>query len=257
MLVNFWNGQTKKVPAEAAVKIPPPLSERIILELQMPLSARQMLVEQSPDYPSVVPPGYRASGPCRQNHFGHVCRPGTPKYVDSRCISPFCHFWLPAWEPVRSPGCTIRSEGALIPGTSLTKEELSRKVEEQLSKGRPSVSTSSESEKEENWKPKTDENVADLKSCEVRESNMTKPNKVQHHAEHVSVKIVYTTRRISLSVIPLSLVQTAKWLEHNFRILPDTVKESENSVIRPVCSAQVSNLCFHCTKLKDMAQGVV
>ncbi|XP_066489921.1 uncharacterized protein [Tiliqua scincoides] len=179
VLVNFWNGQTKKVSADVAVRIPPASSDRIILELQMPLSARQMLVEQSPGYPSVVPPGYRASGPCRQNHLSQIDWTRTPKAqcVGSHCTTPFCHFSLPAWEPIRSPVCTIKSDDALIPGTSLTKEELSRKIEEQLAKGRLSVTTNSENEKEESRKQKKDENLADLKSCEGIESNMTKPNK--------------------------------------------------------------------------------
>lgn len=179
VLLNFWNGKTKKVSADIAVKIPPPMSDRIILELQMPLSARQMLVEQSPDYPSVVPPGYRASGPCRQNHFNLIDWHGIPKTqcAGSRCTSPFCHFWLPAWETVRSPVCTVKSDDALIPSSSLTKEELNRKREEQLSRGRLTVTTNSEDEKEESRKQKKEENLADLKPCEGMENHMTKPRK--------------------------------------------------------------------------------
>ncbi|KAF4787551.1 Serine/threonine-protein kinase B-raf [Turdus rufiventris] len=57
VLVNFWNGQTKEVSSVQALWIPLPLSERIILELQMPLAARQMVVDSSLDYPYLVAPG--------------------------------------------------------------------------------------------------------------------------------------------------------------------------------------------------------
>ncbi|XP_061494767.1 uncharacterized protein LOC133390345 isoform X2 [Rhineura floridana] len=190
VLVSFWNGQTKNVSADVAVRIPPPLSERIILELQMPLAARQMLVEQNPDYPYVVPPGYRASGPCWQNHLDEMHWQDTPVVhgVGASCSSthhPLCHFRFPAWESFKSPVCTVQLDDALIPGTNLTKEELSRKIEEQLSKGRLPISESNEKEKEESKKPKEANNVTDLKSCEEMESKFTKPNK-DHQRQRAS-----------------------------------------------------------------------
>ncbi|XP_078509560.1 uncharacterized protein LOC144769376 [Lissotriton helveticus] len=71
VLVTFWNGHTRQVPPGVAVRIPVPLSDRIILELQMPPSARQKLVECSPGYPCSVPPGYRSSGGCGQAVCAH------------------------------------------------------------------------------------------------------------------------------------------------------------------------------------------
>ncbi|CAI5786250.1 Hypothetical predicted protein [Podarcis lilfordi] len=187
VLVNFWNGQTKNMSADVALKIPPSLSERIVLELQMPLAARQMLVEQNPDYPYVVPPGYRASGPCQRSYLGEMHWQDAPKdcCVGAGCSfshHPFCHCCFQAWESFRSPICTVQQDDALIPGTQLTKEELSRKIEEQLSKGRLPISGSNE--KEQSKKLKEADDVADLKSQEM-ESKFTKPNK-DHSREGVT-----------------------------------------------------------------------
>lgn len=171
--MNFWNGQTKKVSADVAVRIPLPLSDRIILELQMPSAARRMLVEQSPNYPCVVPPGYRASGPCRRNCADQIhWHRRTPKVQDmSSPHQPLCHVCFPAWEPIDSPMCTREPGNQWIPGTSSTKEGLSKKTKEQLSAGRlPSCETGSRKLKD----------IADLKSCEEAESKITKSSKVYH-----------------------------------------------------------------------------
>ncbi|XP_050181436.1 uncharacterized protein LOC126645265 isoform X2 [Myiozetetes cayanensis] len=76
VLVNFWNGQTREVSSDKALQIPLPLSERIILEVQMPLAARQMVVDSSLHYPYIVTPGYRASGRYRLGHSDLDCWPG-------------------------------------------------------------------------------------------------------------------------------------------------------------------------------------
>ncbi|XP_053110724.1 uncharacterized protein LOC128326893 [Hemicordylus capensis] len=190
VLVNFWNGQTKEVSADVAVKIPPSWSERIVLELQMPLGARQMLLEQNPDYPAVVPPGYRASGPCRHNHFGPIHWHNRPKAqcAGPGCRSPhrpLCHFCFPAWESVRSLGCTVQPDDALIPGTDVTKEELIKKIEEQLSKGRLPISKSCVSEQDASRKLKKEKNSVDLKSSEATENAIAKPKK-DHQRERAS-----------------------------------------------------------------------
>ncbi|XP_032894255.1 uncharacterized protein LOC116984246 [Amblyraja radiata] len=62
LIVNFWNGKTVKVAPGTAVWIPQSLGERMILELQMTTAAKQNLLDTCPDYPLVVPPGYRSSG---------------------------------------------------------------------------------------------------------------------------------------------------------------------------------------------------
>ncbi|XP_044297086.1 uncharacterized protein LOC123028857 [Varanus komodoensis] len=184
VLVNFWNGQTKKVSADVAVRIPPSLSERIILEVQMPLAARQMLVEQNPDYPYVVPPGYRASGPCKKNHLHwHDVSAVWSRDTSYTCTHlPCCYFGSSSWEPTKSPLCTMQPDDALIPGTNLTKEELNKKIEEQLSKGRLPISENDENEMrewQENSKLKQGKNFTDPQSGAETDSRVTEPNKVQ------------------------------------------------------------------------------
>ncbi|KAH0617020.1 hypothetical protein JD844_028583 [Phrynosoma platyrhinos] len=186
VLVNFWNGQTKKVSADITVKIPPPLRERIVLELQMPLTAREMLVEQSPDYPYVVPPGYRASGPCRQNHSDWMYWHDAPgvKCAGTSCIPahlPHCYFRFPSWKPASCPACTRQPGGTLAQRINLTKEELNRKIDEQLSKGRFPILQGYEME--ESSKLKKEKNF-ELKSGEEMESKVTKSNK-DHLRENV------------------------------------------------------------------------
>lgn len=183
VLVNFWNGRTKKVRADQALWIPLPLSERIILELQMPLAARQMLVESSSDYPYVVTPGYRASGHCRHLDPVH-CQSDSQvqSYPDCCFLCPsLCHCCPVAWVPIRPRVSRVHSDDDLIPGTSLTKEELSRKIEEQLSKGSTLISewVSREEEKEEKKGAKEGSAPKDLKSWMEVGSKVTEAKKVR------------------------------------------------------------------------------
>ncbi|XP_048355384.1 uncharacterized protein LOC125434273 isoform X2 [Sphaerodactylus townsendi] len=174
VLVSFWNGKTKKVPMDIVVRIPLPVSERIILELQMPLAARQMLVEQNPHYPYTVPPGYRASGPCRQSRLDCICWRDVSKgpHVSTTCCSaqvpPWC-FCSPAWEHVWPTVTSMQPEDTLIPGTNMTKEELNRKIEEQLSRGKLPVWKTSE----KSGKLKEKKNVVDVTAHKESESEVT------------------------------------------------------------------------------------
>ncbi|XP_041111195.1 uncharacterized protein C11orf16-like isoform X2 [Polyodon spathula] len=59
LVVNFWNGHTERVRPGVAIQVPLQLFEFLVLELQMPLSARRKLQEISPGYPKTTPPGYR------------------------------------------------------------------------------------------------------------------------------------------------------------------------------------------------------
>ncbi|XP_071583291.1 uncharacterized protein C11orf16 homolog [Heliangelus exortis] len=165
VLVNFWNGQTKEVSSDQTLRVPLPLSERIILELQMPLSARQMVVDSSLDYPYIVPPGYRASGHYRQAHSVLDYWPRglywTQPCAKCSCRCPLLpRCCLAAWEPMWHMGCKLQQKDACIPGTNLTNEELSKKVEKQMSEGRISSSESvcREEDKKEDQRLKT-ENV--------------------------------------------------------------------------------------------------
>ncbi|XP_030917313.1 trichohyalin-like [Geospiza fortis] len=168
VLVNFWNGQTKEVSSAQALRIPVPLSERIILELQMPLAARQMVVDSSLDYPYLVAPGYRASGHYRQGHPGLDCCPEA-LYSTHPCAK--CSWGctslpqgcLGAWEHTRPAEYNVQQENTFIPRASLTEEKLSKKIEQKLSELRIA---SSESVSQEEEKILETENVPEeFRSC--------------------------------------------------------------------------------------------
>ncbi|XP_073477944.1 uncharacterized protein [Aquarana catesbeiana] len=53
VLVAFWNGKTKQVPAGLAIWIPQDLSDRITLELHIPPEARKKLMESCPGFPFI------------------------------------------------------------------------------------------------------------------------------------------------------------------------------------------------------------
>ncbi|XP_058045607.1 uncharacterized protein LOC131201620 isoform X2 [Ahaetulla prasina] len=184
VLINFWNGRTKTISADVAVRIPLPLYERIVLELQMPLTARQLLVEQNPDYPSVVPPGYRASGPCRHNHV-----PWMPwsQTLETRCIgvcgsnthfSPWS-FCCPLQNHSTSPVSSTWADDTLIPRVSRSKEELSKKLEDQFSIGRVPALENDKDAKGDSSNLKKETNLADEKSWEEKEIKVAEPSKDQ------------------------------------------------------------------------------
>lgn len=172
VLVNFWNGQTKEVSSVQALRIPLPLSERIILELQMPLAVRQTVVDSSLDYPYLVAPGYRASGHYRQGHLDLDCCPGA-LYSTHPCAKcswgctslPQC--CLGAWDPTQLAECKVQQENAFIPGASLTEDKLSKKIEQELSELRiaSSESVSRGEEKKEEKRFETENIPKAFRSC--------------------------------------------------------------------------------------------
>ncbi|XP_061844884.1 uncharacterized protein LOC133624703 [Colius striatus] len=178
VLVNFWNGQTKEVSSDQALRIPLPLSERIILELQMPLAARQMVVESSLDYPYVVTPGYRASGHFRLGHSNlHLYLPQLCAKCSCKCSShPDC--CLAAWGPTGLKGCKGQQEDPFVSGTSTNKDELSEKIEQQLSEVRISSSESVSSEEKEDERLETECVPKDVWSCvEEEDDKVIEPKK--------------------------------------------------------------------------------
>ncbi|XP_042693649.1 uncharacterized protein LOC122170652 isoform X1 [Centrocercus urophasianus] len=184
VLVNFWNGQTKEVSSDQALWIPLPLSERIILELQMPLAARQMVVESSLDYPYIVAPGYRASGCYRRGHSGLDCWPGRLCSVQP-CTKCSCrcalvpHCCLAACKSPQPTEHKVQQENFIIPGAPLSKEELSKKIEEQLSEVRisPSGGVSKEEEENEEKSLMTENLPKDAQSCLEEDSEVLGPKK--------------------------------------------------------------------------------
>ncbi|XP_068129085.1 uncharacterized protein [Hyperolius riggenbachi] len=72
VLVTFWNGKTKQVPAGLAIWIPQDLSDRTTLELHIPLEARRKLMESCPGFP-FIGTGYKHPN-CQAEEPG---RPGS------------------------------------------------------------------------------------------------------------------------------------------------------------------------------------
>ncbi|XP_040417046.1 trichohyalin-like isoform X2 [Cygnus olor] len=143
VLVSFWNGQTKEVPADRALRIPLPLGERIVLELQMPLAARQMVVESSSDYP------------CRCTLLPRCC--------------------LAACEQPQPTEHKVQREDALVPGASVATEELSKKIEEQPSEVR--ISPSGSVSREEEKRLKAGNAPKDAESCLEEDKEVLDPKK--------------------------------------------------------------------------------
>ncbi|XP_067855771.1 uncharacterized protein [Heptranchias perlo] len=143
LIVNFWNGKTEKIPPGIAVWIPLLLCERIILELQMTITAKQKLLETYPNYPQIVPPGYRGSRshvdgfePVYHFRVPCICQGHHSNYNQGLCWipdNPLSHLGPEMMFPGSSVASRSRLEDEKIPGTTLTKEELSQKVKEQLS----------------------------------------------------------------------------------------------------------------------------
>lgn len=184
--MNFWNGQTKEVPSAQALHIPLALSDRIILELQMPLGARQMVVDSSLDYPYLVAPGYRASGHCRHGHLGLDCCPGAlySPHPWAKCswgCTSLPRSCLGAWEPPRPSGCKVQQENALIPGASLAEGKLSKKIEQELSELRiaSSENVSREEEKKEEMRLEMENVPKDVRSCLEEDHEILETEKVK------------------------------------------------------------------------------
>ncbi|XP_041343412.1 uncharacterized protein C11orf16 homolog [Pyrgilauda ruficollis] len=197
VLVNFWNGQTMEVSSAQALRIPLPLSERIILELQMPLAARQMVVDSSLDYPYLVAPGYRASGHYRQGHLGLDCCPEA-LYSTHPCAkcSWGCTFLpqccLGAWEPTRPAECKVRQENAFIPRASLTEEKLRKKIKQELSELR--IASSESVSREEEKRLETENIPEDVRSCLEKDHEVIETEKgPQREMAHAVVDAAVNT----------------------------------------------------------------
>ncbi|XP_018425990.1 PREDICTED: uncharacterized protein LOC108798709 [Nanorana parkeri] len=121
VLVTFWNGKTKQVPAGLSVWIPQDLSDRITLELHIPLEARKKLMESCPGFP-FIGTGYKHPQ-CQAEEATLTlgsdkclyCRSGP--YVCQRCHVPE-ELWA-----------ALRNSLNHINNTTSAKEKLAKKVD--------------------------------------------------------------------------------------------------------------------------------
>ncbi|XP_048405430.1 uncharacterized protein LOC125461095 isoform X2 [Stegostoma tigrinum] len=132
LIVNFWNGRTEKVQPGIAIWIPVFQSQRIILELQMTTTAKQKLLETYPDYPQVVPPGYRGLQRSMEPvyHFRGIHSDRSQAvwipYNPARSLS------LDGVFPVKSVASRSELKNEKVLGIKLTTADLNQKVTDQL-----------------------------------------------------------------------------------------------------------------------------
>ncbi|XP_072045980.1 uncharacterized protein [Amphiura filiformis] len=133
LVISLYNGKSVKVTAQMAVWIPQNLHERIKLETQMPLSARQYLIN-NPQYPTNMPTGYMLV-PNTDISRGETLTElrssaGQPMYVPVYPMATASgDFHMPSMRESVVKSAEVHK---LIPGTSMTREDLNRKVMSQL-----------------------------------------------------------------------------------------------------------------------------
>lgn len=133
LIVSFFNGKTAKVPRQTAIWIPHKEYERHKIEIQMPLTARQYVVND-PTYERAIT-GYTIPG---IHQDGGAMFKGLPVLQQGFVYAPMV---MAATEmrDYRRNGSVIRQSAvrsedmhSLIPGTGITREELNVKVMKQL-----------------------------------------------------------------------------------------------------------------------------
>ncbi|KAJ8050982.1 von Willebrand factor A domain-containing protein 3A [Holothuria leucospilota] len=128
LIVSLFNGKTEKVPKQKAVWIPGDLFERIKLEIQMPLTARQFLIND-PRYP-VAAASYQTGQKSFSAEYETVSSLG-----NHRDAHPYLgnHDQFVYHIPSMNRSAFTRDDiNMLIPGTNMTKDELHDKVMRQL-----------------------------------------------------------------------------------------------------------------------------
>ncbi|CAH1250088.1 C11orf16 [Branchiostoma lanceolatum] len=139
LVVTFWNGKTESVPRHKAIWIPLMLYERVIFELQMPVAAREKFLEANPGWPYESPPGYPSTyivGDPVEFTPPKPARIKSPHLVSSTRQSympthyptyPYPWYWYPV-----VPSALETKDDGKIPGANVTKDQLNRKVLQQL-----------------------------------------------------------------------------------------------------------------------------
>ncbi|XP_071942818.1 uncharacterized protein [Antedon mediterranea] len=129
LVVSFFNGNTKNVAKHTAIWLKKAHYDRIKLEIQMPLSAREYLTN-SPHYPYQTPPGYYVTPlPAKPVPYQTLITDYTKTPVHTAST-----------EKYHSLNSTIIQESVVksedvnkyIPGSTMTKSELDDKVKKQL-----------------------------------------------------------------------------------------------------------------------------
>ncbi|KAI8482564.1 hypothetical protein Bbelb_397120 [Branchiostoma belcheri] len=139
LVVTFWNGKTESVPRHKAIWIPLMLYERVIFELQMPVAAREKFLEANPGWPYESPPGYPST--YIVGDPAEFSPPKPARIKSPHLVSSTRHVYMPThyptypypwyWYPVVPSTLETKDDGK-IPGADVTKDQLNRKVLQQL-----------------------------------------------------------------------------------------------------------------------------
>ncbi|XP_078583150.1 uncharacterized protein LOC144865931 isoform X3 [Branchiostoma floridae x Branchiostoma japonicum] len=139
LVVTFWNGKTESVPRHKAIWIPLMLYERVIFELQMPVAAREKFLEANPGWPYESPPGYPST--YIVGDPAEFTPPKPARIRSPHLVSSTRHVYVPThyptypypwyWYPT-VPSTLETEDDGKIPGADVTKNQLNRKVLQQL-----------------------------------------------------------------------------------------------------------------------------
>ena len=106
LIVNFYDGTTSRIAVNSAVWLPQPLHERIVFELQLPVSVRRHFLQTGP----FVYPGF-------DENFENA----VPEY------------YLPYWTPVAADRVGLKPEAVASAESDWMTSELRERVAKQLS----------------------------------------------------------------------------------------------------------------------------
>ncbi|KAK9400057.1 hypothetical protein NXF25_013076 [Crotalus adamanteus] len=132
-----------------------------------------------------------------------------------------------------SPISSTWADDALIPRVSPSKEELSKKLENQFSKGIPPTLENDKDAKEDSSKQKTETNLADAKSWEEKEIKVVEPSKDQKAMDSED------TMNNTGTMVDIA-TNTGKW----------TTQQKQNCFLQPNLSGSLTQLSQRNTSQK-------
>ncbi|XP_033106629.1 uncharacterized protein LOC117108647 [Anneissia japonica] len=209
LVVRFFNGTTIKIPKQTAVWLQKEHYDRIKLGIQMPLFARQSL-ENDPHYPFQALSGYTTSLPVKSNHTLTSDYAKIPLHRRSTGNSPYCH------TSVKESVVKSEDIDQIIPGTTMTKDELNDKVIKQLIDHKMVIQDKTRLLNREPWGKKSvsfrrgNELENDVCFAQGSESGVEKSNELGHeydrkNFEEVRMSRVVTTETQTLPLPGLSV----------------------------------------------------
>lgn len=140
LVVTFSNSKSAAVPANVALWIPQDLYERVAFELKLPAKVRRSMADNPADYPEGTLPGYPSSGPKRDPSEWEL---PMRLHLQSKDAVFDNGMYIHETDVKRNARLKDQSQKyalrqdeieKCIPGTRMTKEELSEKVQKQIAR---------------------------------------------------------------------------------------------------------------------------